>query len=772
MFRSVGVLLRGRRGFDRGFCNVPHLVTIRLFSALPADASAEVVNTLKPKTKRKSLRDQNAEMHLNAGSGVIFSAEETLEQERNVFFSSNAVHVPSHEIEDLLRDNGLDFRASDDHFIVRLCPFCHPIKDVASNMYKLYVHRTKGLYCCHRCRARGQYSDLVRKLSKEVDLSSLPESSYSSSMTADAHGASVSTTSNLMAGSQPKNTSNSVYTGSANAIGSESLKLAHDQSVEDLFKNPKFVGALQYLQSVRGFNHDTIRAYRVGAKIHSFFEPKAGASPMDVKSMDRVEKHVFAFPWFGPPKMSELMDPKSSLVIRRLKIRSVDDKSKMALYPAGANWGLFGWHLIHKMVQNGDAVDSVVLTEGEFDAMAVYQSTGIPALSLPNGASSLPEECVDFLSPFSRIILWMDNDQAGVEGARRFAEKLGIERCFIVGFDDPKAPKDANDALRAKMDMKKMIDASKQLNHKAICSMRDLATSIRVQLANPEKLAGISFTSLPKFTQIIKGHRRGEVTIFSGPTGIGKTTILSQMSLDLSMQGVSTLWGSFEIPLSTFARKLLQQFAAAPIEAEQVPELIDQFESSVQMYFLRFFGSTKLQDVLTAMRFAIVRYDVGHVIIDNLQFMTSGQAMGVGKFDLQEKAIEEFRSFATRNNVHVTLVVHPRKEDDDLPLSLASVFGSAKATQEADNVVFIQRYKGDLYRFLDVKKNRFDGCVGSVPYRFEHETNRIYEMTNDEVQGVLGNSQMSDAGSSSPGLFKSGDSPRRFQKPTYKPSRS
>lgn len=32
----------------------------------------------------------------------------------------------------------------------------------------------------------------------------------------------------------------------------------------------------------------------------------------------------------------------------------------------------------------------VVVTEGEFDAMAVHQETGLPAVSLPNGANSLP----------------------------------------------------------------------------------------------------------------------------------------------------------------------------------------------------------------------------------------------------------------------------------------------------------------------------------------------------------------------------------------------
>jgi twinkle protein len=52
--------------------------------------------------------------------------------------------------------------------------------------------------------------------------------------------------------------------------------------------------------------------------------------------------------------------------------------------------------------------------------------------------------------------------------------------------------------------------------------------------------------------------------------------------------------------------------------------------------------------------------------------------------------VETFRKFATEHNVHVTLVVHPRKEDEGVKLGINHVFGSAKATQEADNVLILQ----------------------------------------------------------------------------------
>ena len=42
---------------------------------------------------------------------------------------------------------------------------------------------------------------------------------------------------------------------------------------------------------------------------------------------------------------------------------------------------------------------------------------------------------------------------------------------------------------------------------------------------------------MPGLNRVLKGHRRGEVSILTGPTGSGKTSILAQLSLDYAAQG-------------------------------------------------------------------------------------------------------------------------------------------------------------------------------------------------------------------------------------------
>jgi len=106
---------------------------------------------------------------------------------------------------------------------------------------------------------------------------------------------------------------------------------------------------------------------------------------------------------------------------------------------------------------------------------------------------------------------------------------------------------------------------------------------------------------------------------------------------------------------------------------------------------------------------AVYVHDIGHVIIDNVQFM-----MGIGtKYDMgserfwqQDSIIAEFRQFATYSNCHVSLVMHPRKEKDVEQLSISSIFGTAKATQEADNILMIQHKTMEslqIKKYLQVK---------------------------------------------------------------------
>jgi twinkle protein len=278
------------------------------------------------------------------------------------------------------------------------------------------------------------------------------------------------------------------------------------------------------------------------------------------------------------------------------------------------------------------------------------------------------------------------------------------------------------------------------LPHKQILNFNEIRSEVFRELANPDQVAGRQMRSFPTLNKLLKGHRKGELSILTGPTGIGKTTIISQISMDLCSQGVNTLWGSFELNNVRLAKKMLNQFAQKNLEKHlaEFDLWADKF-SQVPLYFMRFHGGTEVEAVLDAMDYAVYVYDVEHIVLDNLQFMMQvGHFKGYERFDQLDSAISLFRKFATEKNVHITLIIHPRKEDDGQALSINSVFGTAKATQEADNVIIVQ--KGKYYRYLEVTKNRFSGDLGIVPYKYDKESHKYFELHGKDLQKVTANS--------------------------------
>ena len=58
------------------------------------------------------------------------------------------------------------------------------------------------------------------------------------------------------------------------------------------------------------------------------------------------------------------------------------------------------------------------------------------------------------------------------------------------------------------------------------------------ELRNVRSLVGIGWHCFPRLTALPKGHRCGELSLLTGPTGAGKTTLMAELSLDLAKQGV------------------------------------------------------------------------------------------------------------------------------------------------------------------------------------------------------------------------------------------
>lgn len=201
------------------------------------------------------------------------------------------------------------------------------------------------------------------------------------------------------------------------------------------------------------------------------------------------------------------------------------------------------------------------------------------------------------MEPFQKLILWFDYNSVGWDIAKNFAKKLDEKRChFIRPTEDNPTP---YTALQRSILMKTILSSAQPIFHKAVTTFRSLRQDVLSDLQNIDKVQGIKWKRFPKLNDYLKGHRRGELTILTGPTGCGKTTFMAEYSLDLAMQGVNTLWGSFEIRNTILARTLLQQMAQKPLDEniDEFEEWANQFEK-LPMYFMTFYGQQPLKIVM------------------------------------------------------------------------------------------------------------------------------------------------------------------------------
>lgn len=404
------------------------------------------------------------------------------------------------------------------------------------------------------------------------------------------------------------------------------------------------------------------------------------------------------------------------------KILQLSDRSEQTFQSSSCSSGL----LIHGGAGSSNKTKAVLVSNlFDFIVLATQQIETHCIICLPYALQQLPQECLPALERFKELVFWLHYDAThSWDAARAFAQKMNENRCLLIRPTDTEpAP---HVALRRRLNIRHILAKATPVRHRAITTFNALRNDILSELQNIEKVNGVKWKRFPVLNKLLKGHRKGELTILTGPTGSGKTTFTSEYSLDLAMQGVTTLWGSFEIRNTRLASTMLRQFVGYPLDdkLQEFDHWATEFER-LPMYFMTFHGQQPLKPVLETIEHAQYVHDISHVIIDNLQFMMGVSShRGGDKFWEQDGIIAAFRGFATKHNVHVTLVMHPRKERQEDELTTSSVFGTAKATQEADNVLIIQDKRLTSVRgkkYLQVAKNRYTGDLGIMPLEFDKD---------------------------------------------------
>lgn len=343
---------------------------------------------------------------------------------------------------------------------------------------------------------------------------------------------------------------------------------------------------------------------------------------------------------------------------------------------------LFGWHLVDPKAR------SIVLTEGEIDAMTLHQN-GIAALSCNQGAGNHQWLDSDWerLQRFSDIVICYDGDEAGQKGAAEIANRLGLDRCRIARLPY----KDANEMLLAgasEDDFRMYIDRAQPLDPDELVSASVFVDEV-IRDLYPTDEAPTSPALFIGIEQEWFRFRPGEVTVWTGFNGHGKTQFLGQAMLGLMRHDERVLIFSGEmLPRRLMSRLTRQAAGTGQPTIGYVKRVGDWFSDRLWIY--RHVGEVSSTRLLEVFAYGARRYGIRHFVIDSLMMLEDVPEEGKGALEAQRKFMLRIAAFAKQYGAHVNLVAHPRKDRDESGgPGKQAVSGSGKITSAADNVLSV-----------------------------------------------------------------------------------
>lgn len=270
-------------------------------------------------------------------------------------------------------------------------------------------------------------------------------------------------------------------------------------------------------------------------------------------------------------------------------------------------------------------------------------------------------------------------------------------------------------------------------------------------------------TGLAKLDREIVGLALGDVTVLSGLSGAGKSTILDLFILSAVQSGYKVMAWSGELQDFRF-RSWLDQMAAGKDLVRQkagyenfyycprnVADKIHEWLEGKLWLFNNEYGSdwTVLREQIEA---AVREKGVRLVVLDNLMAVDFDGPSSDN--DIQTRFIKEVKNIAKNENIHILLVCHPRKEQSFQLLRKESIAGTANLTNLCDNLLIVHRVGKDFEKrakdffgetmvhqllqydlVMEVAKNRSMGVVDLLcGLYYETETRRVL---NDPAENVI-----------------------------------
>ena len=422
--------------------------------------------------------------------------------------------------------------------------------------------------------------------------------------------------------------------------------------------------------------------------------------------------------------------------------------------------------------------DKISVT-GNCDTMAVFEAGYSNVVSIPGGTENKKwiEECWNWLEQFDKIILWFDNDIAGVKSRKEVASRLGTWRTLYVDLppvlttEDGKTVKckDANEVLYffGKDKIISLLDGAQEIPVSGVVNLSDVSEF------NLEEADGL-YTHLQPLDDIVYKFLMGSVVVLTGKRGSGKSSLANQIFASEGLnQGYDIFYYSGELDPRVLRSWIDLNLAGEEkvkedktgfikiIDANARKEISDWYNGRVWIYDN---NSNKAKDILDSGINVTRKYGSRIWILDNLMMMDlDSDGDLTSTLQKQKEFIVNIVKIAQTYNILIVLVIHPRKVSvNQSDLIADDVSGSGDLTNMAQYVVSARRftqkekdgvpdgrggYKKDSEPIpydvaVEVLKNRYTGRQGTAMLNFNYSDYRFYSSESERTKRYKWNKDM------------------------------
>jgi len=230
-----------------------------------------------------------------------------------------------------------------------------------------------------------------------------------------------------------------------------------------------------------------------------------------------------------------------------------------------------------------------------------------------------------------------------------------------------------------------------------IINARDFEYDLGERAANGHLVQGARLPWVKTHDDI--GFVAGDLSIWAGVNGHGKSTALLQVCNHLIAQGEPVCIASLEMPVIETLYMMACQVARCEPSREFTAKFLEW--SGDRLWLFNQKGSVSADSILGAIIWSAEHRGVKHFVIDNLMMVTDGES-GERAMNSQKTFVETLKRIADLAQVHIHLVHHVRKgETEDNKPNKFDLKGSGAIADLADQIFMVWRNKKREAYFQD-----------------------------------------------------------------------